>query len=114
YVSRLRAIGLAEEGPADDSLAVQYDILLGEPALREAQDADDIGRLGTRVIKRTLRVSPLGRRLWLACRPAEEVEPDLSRLSDAAIRASDGVDLTPLRPTPNGSPAGGRTEPDSG
>ena len=76
YVTHLRALGLAEAGPADDTLAEQYDILLGEPLIRQAEQEPDVGRLGTRVIRRTLRISPLGRQLWQACRPREQPEPE--------------------------------------
>lgn len=75
YVLHLRNLGLAEEGPPDDSLSVQYDILLGEPGVRDAeQEARTTGRLGAKVVRRTLRISALGRELWQACRPEEAVE----------------------------------------
>jgi abortive infection alpha-like protein len=86
YVGHLRALGLAEEGPADDSLAVQYDILLGEPGVRHPDDeAHDVGRLGTRVIRRTLRISALGRELWRACRPDDDTGSDPTPPSDAEL-----------------------------
>jgi hypothetical protein len=75
YVLRLRALGLAEEGPADDSLSVQYDILLGEPLVRQAeQEARTNSRLGAKMVRRTLRISALGQELWRACRPPEPEE----------------------------------------
>lgn len=73
YVHHLRTLGLAEDGPADDSLAVQYDILAGESVVRRAeQQAKEAGRLGARMVRRTLRISALGRELWLACRPEQQ------------------------------------------
>ncbi|HEY2206490.1 MAG TPA: Abi-alpha family protein [Pseudonocardia sp.] len=70
YVSHLRALGLAEEGAEDDSLAAQYDALLGDPGVRRAEDeARAAGRIGARVVRRTLRLSRLGAELWRACRP---------------------------------------------
>ncbi|HZZ45525.1 MAG TPA: Abi-alpha family protein [Pseudonocardia sp.] len=75
YVLRLRALGLAEEGPADDSLSVQYDILLGEPLVRQAeQEARTNSRLGAKTVRRTLRISALGKDLWRACRPDDPEE----------------------------------------
>ena len=77
YVGHLRALGLAEEGPADDSLSVQYDILLGEPAVRSAEEEARAGsRFGAKLVRRTLRISPLGTELWKACRPFDEPEAD--------------------------------------
>ncbi|WP_051341966.1 Abi-alpha family protein [Pseudonocardia spinosispora] len=76
YVSHLRALGLAEEGPADDSLSVHYDILLGEPGVRDAEEeARHASRLGAKVVRRTLRISTLGSELWRACRPDDVPEP---------------------------------------
>jgi hypothetical protein len=70
YVTHLRALGLVEEGPADDALAARYDILLGDPEVRGAEvKARDGGRLGARTVRRTVRLSALGRELWAACRP---------------------------------------------
>lgn len=70
YVTHLRALGLVEEGPADDVLAARYDILLGDPEVRGAEvKARDDGRLGARTVRRTVRLSALGRELWAACRP---------------------------------------------
>lgn len=100
YVGHLRALGLAEEGPADDSLSVQYDILLGEPGVRHPEDEADVGRLGTRVIRRTLRISALGRELWRACRPDDDTESDPTSLSDAELLDRVG-------------PVSHRSEPDS-
>ncbi|WP_445187938.1 Abi-alpha family protein [Pseudonocardia sp. Cha107L01] len=92
YVAHLRALGLAEEGPSDDSQSVQYDILLGEPEVRAAEEeARDAGRLGARVVRRTLRISPLGRELWKACRPDDLPEPGPESVSDADLLDSDGV-----------------------
>ncbi|HEV7788363.1 MAG TPA: Abi-alpha family protein [Pseudonocardia sp.] len=92
YVAHLRALGLAEEGPSDDSQSVQYDILLGEPEVRAAEnEARDAGRLGARVVRRTLRISPLGRELWKACRPEDLPEPGPASVSDADLLDSDGV-----------------------
>ncbi|WP_156994313.1 Abi-alpha family protein [Pseudonocardia acaciae] len=97
YVGHLRALGLADEGPADESLSVQYDILLGEPAVRHADEqAHDVGRLGTRVVRRTLRISPLGRALWRACRPDDETE--------AGLHPSDSDLLDGVTPLPHHTP----------
>lgn len=108
YVGHLRALALAEEGPADDSLAEHYDILLGEPIVRQAEQEPDVGRLGTRIIRRTLRISPLGRQLWRACRPRERLEPE-SAPPDAEPPASQLPSSPRLsdrgnQPSANGAP----------
>lgn len=126
YVSHLRALGLADEGPADDGLSVQYDILLGEPAVRNAEEeAKSQGRLGAKVVRRTLRISALGRALWQACRPDELT--DAGR-ADTAADAEPGADRgvapasrspapgqgfsagTAYRPSSNGSGPASRSE----
>jgi hypothetical protein len=68
YVAHLLALGLAEEGPEDEQLAGDYELLLGRTRVRAAEDvAREDGRLGTRVARRTLRISRLGAELWLNC-----------------------------------------------
>jgi Abortive infection alpha len=110
YVGHLRTLGLVEEGPSDDSLNVQYDILLGEPEVREAEvEARDAGRLGARVVRRTVRISPLGRELWKACRPDELPEPGPESASDADPLDSDGVAPALRSPLP-----GPQFDPDAG
>ncbi|HWN33339.1 MAG TPA: Abi-alpha family protein [Pseudonocardia sp.] len=90
YVAHLRTLGLAEEGPSDDSLSVQYDILLGEPGVRSAEEEARVtGRLGVRVIRRTLRISSLGRELWRACRPDDQLDDGPEGYADADDQESD-------------------------
>lgn len=118
YVGHLRVLGLAEEGPADDALSVQYDILLGEPGVRHPanDEAQDVGRLGTRVLRRTLRISALGRELWHACRPDDDTGSDPSSLSDAEpLDPSEPLDRSEpdsvYRPQPATVGPGGRSGP---
>jgi hypothetical protein len=69
YVTHMRALGLAEEGPEDPSLATEYDILLTESYVIDAkEEADRRGR--PRVTRRTLRISKLGADLWAAAHPS--------------------------------------------
>ena len=68
YLAHLLTLGLAEEGPEDEQLAGEYERLLARPRVRAATDvAREDGRLGTRVARRTLRISRLGAELWLNC-----------------------------------------------
>jgi hypothetical protein len=72
YVTHLRDLGLVEEGPQDDELSDQYALLGSEDVARRAEsEAAESTRLGTKVIKRTLRISPLGAELWAACAPSD-------------------------------------------
>jgi hypothetical protein len=72
YVSHLRRLGLVESGPEDHSLKDEYDILLTEPNLRATVAAMGKGARGARVIRRTLRMSDLGRELWEAARSPQD------------------------------------------
>jgi hypothetical protein len=90
YVTHLRVLGLVEEGPADDALAVRYDILLGDPEVRGAEEqARGEGRLGARTVRRTVRLSALGRELWDACQQREPT-PAVSLEAVTATRATPG------------------------
>lgn len=86
YVTHMRDLGLVEEGPQDDTLSDQYALLGSEDYARRAEtEAQDSTRLGTKVIRRTLHISPLGAELWAACRPAEP--PPTPGEEDSAPRA---------------------------
>lgn len=69
YLARLQALGLVELGPADPAHQVQYDILATNQEVAGAQDS--VPR-GTRLVRRTVRLTALGRRFWQACDPAGE------------------------------------------
>lgn len=73
YLSRLLHFDLVEiDGPGAD-LGVQYDILLTDQSVR---DAEDVARAQGRVrfVRATVRISPLGRDLWDACHPHADVD----------------------------------------
>lgn len=80
YVTHMLDLGLVEEGPQDDTLSDQYALLGSEDYVRRAEtDAHDSNRLGTKSIRRTVHISPLGAELWAACRTADPIrthEPD--------------------------------------
>ena len=79
YVSHLRRLGLVEAGPEDHSLKDEYDILLTEPNLRATIAATGKGPRGARIIRRTVRMSDLGRELWEAAQSPQDAggdEPD--------------------------------------
>ena len=80
YVSHLRGLGLVESRPEDHSLKDQYDILLTEPKLRETIASIGKSPRGARIIRRTVRISDLGRELWEAARSSQHLaadEPDV-------------------------------------
>jgi len=76
YVSHLRRLGLVEAGPEDHSLKDEYDILLTEPGLRAMIAAMGKGPRGARIIRRTVRMSDLGRELWEAARLPQDAGGD--------------------------------------
>lgn len=68
YVSHLKALNLLDEGPEDASLESRYQILEGERAFRDAvEQARKQTRLSVRIVRRTLVISDMGRRLWATC-----------------------------------------------
>lgn len=73
YLSRLLHFDLVELGDADATLSVQYDILMTDQVVRDAEDvARADGR--ARFVRATVHISPLGRDLWDACHPRTDVE----------------------------------------
>lgn len=76
YVSHLRRLGLVEAGPEDHSLKDEYDILLTEPSVRAMIAAMGKGPRGARIIRRTVRISDLGRELWEAARSPQDARGD--------------------------------------
>jgi len=76
YVSHLRRLGLVEVGPEDHSLKDEYDILLTEPNLRALIAAIGKGPRGARIIRRTVRMSDLGRELWEAASSPQDAGGD--------------------------------------
>lgn len=66
YVTRLIGFGLAERQEEAVDLAEQYDILLNEPAVREAV----LSTKRSKTIRRTLRATRLGSAFWQACDPS--------------------------------------------
>jgi hypothetical protein len=72
YVSHLRRLGLVEAGPEDHSLKDEYDILLTEPNMRAMIASVGKAPRGARIIRRTVRMSDLGRELWEAARPPQD------------------------------------------
>ena len=77
YVSHLRRLGLVEVGPEDHSLKDEYDILLTEPNLRALIAATGKGPRSARIIRRTVRMSDLGRELWEAARSPQDAGADV-------------------------------------
>ena len=63
YVSHLQRLGLVRIGPESARLEDTYQILLTDAVVREAQESSP----GGKVIRRSLRISPLGDALWVAC-----------------------------------------------
>lgn len=68
YVGHLLALNLVEEGPEDPGLESKYQILEGEREFRDAMARAKAGsRMSVRVVRRTVLMSEMGRRLWQVC-----------------------------------------------
>jgi hypothetical protein len=75
YVTHLLQLGLVELGADDETLELEYELLLSEPTVREAlARGRRPGRLAPRVVRQTLRLSVLGQDLWAACRPGRAAD----------------------------------------
>jgi hypothetical protein len=71
YLSRLQGLGVIEFGSEDESLATQYEILAADDAVREARRSVARGRRNpSRIVRKTVRLSPLGREFWAAADPS--------------------------------------------
>ncbi len=72
YIQRLRDLGLVETGPEDPALKVKYEILESDGEVRRL--IESINKKGQRdtILRRTLKLSELGRSLWTACRISED------------------------------------------
>lgn len=67
YVTRIVALGLALLGPEDAALSTEYEILLTDETVREAQR----GLSRPRFVRRSVRISSLGAQFWAACDPGD-------------------------------------------
>jgi hypothetical protein len=67
YVAHLRELGLAEEGPAEELLSDQYALLTSEDYVQKAISEADGGIRGSRTVRRTLRISDIGKEFWADC-----------------------------------------------
>ncbi|MGQ0618373.1 MAG: Abi-alpha family protein [Panacagrimonas sp.] len=73
YVTRLRNLGLVETGPEEPSLLVKYQILETDSAITEAlAQIKAAGSQKARIVRRSLKISRLGRSLWDSCHPAAD------------------------------------------
>lgn len=69
YVTHLRALGLVDTGPEDESNAKGYELLLADKGVRAALKEGEMGKLPARVLRRTLVLTERGRELWEQTRP---------------------------------------------
>ncbi|HET7734747.1 MAG TPA: Abi-alpha family protein [Nocardioidaceae bacterium] len=69
YVTHLRALGLVDTGPEDESNAKGYELLLADKGVRAALKEGEMGKLPARVLRRTLTLTERGRELWEHTRP---------------------------------------------
>lgn len=70
YLTRLFRLGVVDIGDEDPTLAEQYDILLTDQLVRDAEERARQARKGAaRIVRRTVMISDLGSRFWDASDP---------------------------------------------
>jgi len=80
YLTRLLGFGLIEFGPAEDSQVVQYDILATDSTVQAARNSVDARRRGAvKLVRKTVRLSALGREFWAASDPSRPALAGQSR-----------------------------------
>jgi len=71
YLAHLRELALVETGPQDPALEVEYEMLETDAAVRDPVRKIEEAAERPRILRRTLRISSLGRALWDACRGSD-------------------------------------------
>jgi len=66
YVANLLQLGLVEIGPQADESAAGYEVLMAEPSVQRAIADAQGARHSARVERLSVRLSGLGRELWVA------------------------------------------------
>jgi hypothetical protein len=64
YVTRMIGLGLIVLGPEDTSMRDDYEMLLTDSAVHAAITSRSRGLRPARIVRRTLRISELGREVW--------------------------------------------------
>ncbi|MEO9138760.1 MAG: Abi-alpha family protein [Jatrophihabitans sp.] len=73
YLTRLAGYGLLHFGRAEEELSSQYDTLAEDDRVRAARAAADAGRQGnSKLVRKTVALSPLGEEFWAACAPTDQ------------------------------------------
>jgi hypothetical protein len=79
YLTRLYRMGVVDIGDEDPALTEQYDILLTDRLVRDAEDrARRARRGGAKTVRHTVTISDLGSRFWAECDPTVSHPPRLS------------------------------------
>lgn len=82
YLDHLKSLRLVEEGPEDPALESRYQIIEGMRELREEveQQRNRSRASSVRLLRRTVRLAPLGRSLWSRCIEGSGPKPDMAAL----------------------------------
>lgn len=73
YLTRLFRMGVVDIGDEDPTLAEQYDILLTDQLVRDAEERARQARKGAaRIVRHTVMISDLGSRFWDASDPTRQ------------------------------------------
>ena len=88
YVAHLLALNLVDEGPEVQALESRYQIIEGERDFRAAMaQARSQTRLSVRMVRRTLVISKLGRRLWATCTEGQQAAGESAGFSASPLSA---------------------------
>lgn len=74
YVQGLQALGLVEINSVETDELTKYELLETETVVRATMDLLKKSGKRSRIVRQTLRISPMGTRLWAACRLSGEME----------------------------------------
>lgn len=72
YIGHLRELGLLESGEEDKSLQLKYQILEADTVLRKTSEEIEKAGLRPKLIRRTIRMTELGKAFWLECAAKEQ------------------------------------------
>ncbi|MDX1497841.1 MAG: Abi-alpha family protein [Salinisphaeraceae bacterium] len=83
YLAHLHQLELIELGPEDKELEIRYQVLEGDRAIRERCAAIETPKgMTTRFIRRVVRISELGAKVWALC----DVAPTYKGIEDQAAK----------------------------
>ena len=76
YLTRLASFGVVEFGGEEENLSTQYEILAADDLVRAARQRLAKGRRNpARIVRKSVRLSAMGREFWTATDPSRPALP---------------------------------------